>query len=46
MTEKLSDDLQKKMLEMIPLGRYGSPDDVAGAVAFWRAMTRPISRDR
>lgn len=34
MTDKLSDDLQKKMLEMIPLGRYGSPDDVAGAVAF------------
>ncbi len=34
MTEKLSDDLQKKMLEIIPLGRYGSPEDVAGAVSF------------
>ncbi len=34
MTDKLSEDLQKKMLEMIPLGRYGSPEDVAGAVAF------------
>ena len=34
MTEKLSGDLQKKMLEMIPLGRYGSPEDVAGAVSF------------
>ena len=34
MTEKLSEDLQKKMLEMIPLGRYGSPEDVAGAVSF------------
>lgn len=34
MTGQLSEDLQKKMLEMIPLGRYGSPQDVAGAVAF------------
>lgn len=34
MTDKLSEDLQKKMLENIPLGRYGSPEDVAGAVAF------------
>lgn len=34
MTDKLSEDLQKKMLEMIPLGRYGSPEDVAGAVSF------------
>ncbi len=34
MTDKLSEDLQKKMLEMIPLGRYGSPDDVAGTVSF------------
>ena len=34
MTEKLSEDLQKKMLEIIPLGRYGSPEDVAGAVSF------------
>ena len=34
MTDKLSEDLQKKMLEIIPLGRYGSPEDVAGAVAF------------
>lgn len=34
MTDKLSEDLQKKMLEMIPLGRYGSPEDVAAAVAF------------
>lgn len=34
MTEKLNEDLQKKMLEMIPLGRYGSPEDVAAAVAF------------
>ncbi len=34
MTDKLSEDLQKKMLEMIPMARYGSPDDVAGAVSF------------
>ncbi|MCS6771223.1 MAG: 3-oxoacyl-[acyl-carrier-protein] reductase [Kiritimatiellae bacterium] len=34
MTEQLNGELQKKMLEMIPLGRYGSPDDVAATAAF------------
>lgn len=34
MTDKLDGELQKKMLEAIPLGRYGSPEDVAAAVAF------------
>lgn len=34
MTDRLTDDLQKKMLEMIPLARYGKPEDVAGAVSF------------
>lgn len=34
MTEKLNDELQKKMLEQIPLARYGTPDDVAAAAAF------------
>jgi 3-oxoacyl-[acyl-carrier protein] reductase len=30
----LSDDARKYVLGQIPLGRYGEPDDVAGAVAF------------
>lgn len=34
MTDQLSEDLQKKMLEMIPLGRYGTPEDVAATAAF------------
>jgi len=34
MTEKLPEDLQKKMLEAIPLGRFGEPEDVANVVLF------------
>ncbi len=34
MTGRLNDELQKKMLELIPLARYGSPEDVAGAASF------------
>ena len=34
MTEKLSEDIQKKMLEAIPLARFGEPDDVANVVVF------------
>lgn len=34
MTEKLNEELQKKMLEQIPLARYGTPEDVAAAAAF------------
>lgn len=34
MTDRLNEDLQKKMLEMIPLARYGKPEDVAGVVSF------------
>ena len=30
----ISDDSRKYVLGQIPLGRYGEPDDVAGAVAF------------
>ncbi len=33
-TAVLSDDLQAKILEGIPTGRFGTPDDVAGVVAF------------
>ncbi len=34
MTEKLPEDIQKKMLEAIPLGRFGLPEDVANVVLF------------
>jgi len=34
MTAALSEDLRRKMLEAIPLGRFGQPADVASAVVF------------
>ncbi|RME63918.1 MAG: 3-oxoacyl-[acyl-carrier-protein] reductase [Nitrospirae bacterium] len=34
MTDKLPEDIKKKMLESIPLGRFGTPEDVAEAVIF------------
>jgi 3-oxoacyl-[acyl-carrier protein] reductase len=34
MTSVLSDELKQTALKMIPLGRVGTPDDVANAVAF------------
>lgn len=34
MTAKLSADIEKKILETIPLGRYGQPEEVAGLVKF------------
>lgn len=34
MTEVLSEEMKKKALEAIPLGRFGSPQDVANAVKF------------
>lgn len=34
MTSHLSDELRQKMLEGIPLGRLGNPEEVAGAVLF------------
>ena len=34
MTEKLSDNVKEKYLEVIPLGRLGSPDEVAKVVNF------------
>ncbi|HMP76009.1 MAG TPA: 3-oxoacyl-[acyl-carrier-protein] reductase [Kiritimatiellia bacterium] len=34
MTGELNEELQKKMLEIIPLGRYGRPEDVAATVSF------------
>ncbi|KAJ4790971.1 3-oxoacyl-[acyl-carrier-protein] reductase FabG [Rhynchospora pubera] len=34
MTAKLSEEIEKKYLENIPLGRFGQPEDVAGLVEF------------
>lgn len=34
MTDKIPDDIKKKMLEQIPLGKLGQPEDVAQAVLF------------
>jgi 3-oxoacyl-[acyl-carrier protein] reductase len=34
MTSHLGDELRQKMLEGIPLGRLGNPEEVAGAVLF------------
>ena len=34
MTDVLPEELRKKYLENIPLGRFGTPEDVAGVVAF------------
>ncbi|MGH2571472.1 MAG: 3-oxoacyl-[acyl-carrier-protein] reductase [bacterium] len=34
MTERLPDEAKRKMKEAIPLGRFGSADDVAGVVSF------------
>ncbi|WMV21224.1 hypothetical protein MTR67_014609 [Solanum verrucosum] len=34
MTSKLSEDVEKKILASVPLGRYGQPEEVAGLVEF------------
>jgi len=34
MTDALSEDVRQKMLEAIPLSRFGSPNDVADVVSF------------
>lgn len=34
MTESLSDDQKQSMLERIPVGRFGAPEDVAACVTF------------
>ncbi|KAL6566550.1 3-oxoacyl-[acyl-carrier-protein] reductase, chloroplastic [Orobanche gracilis] len=34
MTAKLGSDFEKKILDAIPLGRYGQPEEVAGLVEF------------
>ena len=39
MTEVLPEEIRKKMLEAIPLGRFGSPEDVANVVLFLASDT-------
>ncbi|CAN6464586.1 unnamed protein product [Victoria cruziana] len=34
MTAKLGADIEKKILQTIPLGRYGQPEEVAGLIEF------------
>ena len=34
MTRALTDDIREGMLSKIPLGRFGSPEDIADAVYF------------
>ena len=34
LTDGLSDEVKQHLLKQTPLGRFGTPDDVAGAVAF------------
>lgn len=34
LTEVLPEELKQRLLDQTPLGRFGTPDDVAGAVAF------------
>ena len=34
MTDKLTDEVKKKMMEQIPLGKLGTPEDIASAVLF------------
>ncbi|NCC53459.1 MAG: 3-oxoacyl-[acyl-carrier-protein] reductase [Spartobacteria bacterium] len=34
MTDKLTEDMQKRMLDAIPMARFGQPEDVADVVAY------------
>ena len=34
MTQDLTEDVMEKLIESIPLGKIGSPDHIAGVVAF------------
>ncbi|KDP30958.1 hypothetical protein JCGZ_11334 [Jatropha curcas] len=40
---KLQKDIEKKILETIPLGRYGRPEEVAGIVEYLLALHRSAS---
>jgi 3-oxoacyl-[acyl-carrier protein] reductase len=39
MTEKLTTEVKKKMMEQIPLGKLGQPEDIANATVFWPARS-------
>jgi 3-oxoacyl-[acyl-carrier protein] reductase len=41
LTDVLSDEIKEAAVKQIPLGRFGTPDDVAGAVAF---LVSPAAR--
>lgn len=41
LTDILSDDLKSAAVKQIPLGRFGTPEDVAGAVSF---LASPLAR--
>jgi len=34
MTDKLTEEQQKKMLDLISMKRYGTPEEIAGVVSF------------
>ena len=46
MTEALTEDQTKIMLERIPLGRMGEADEIAATVSFLCSSLRAISRAR
>jgi 3-oxoacyl-[acyl-carrier protein] reductase len=41
LTDVLSDEIKEQSIKQIPLGRFGTPEDVAGAVAF---LVSPAAR--
>jgi len=41
LTDVLPEELRDRAIDVIPLGRFGEPDDVAGAVAF---LVSPAAR--
>ena len=45
-TEGLSDEIKAKILESIPAGRFGTPEDVADVVAFLASDAAAILQDR
>ena len=39
MTEGLSEDVRQKMLDAIPMGRFGNPEDIANVVLFLASVS-------
>jgi len=46
MTDVLSEDVKKKLMEQIPLGRLGQPEDIAQAVLFLIISRRGVHHRR